>query len=85
MREAIIRGGARAYYNLMSPTERDSVDRILRFIERNPPPDETTIFEAPDFPGLRVFDNGMWRIGYQDADDAAVVVFALRHVLDLSS
>lgn len=85
VREAILLGGARAYYDLMSVDERDAIDGILRFLEDDPPVDRITVFDAPDAPDVRAFDNGTWRIGYQIPDNATIAVFALRHVLDLPS
>jgi hypothetical protein len=83
MRERALRGDARTYYELMSPTERDQLDRALDRIEQDPRPDNVLIFDDPGLSGVRLFDNGIWRVGFTVPDDATIVVFAVKHALDL--
>ena len=83
MREVVLRGEARAYYDLMSDAERAQVDERLGYLEHDPSANGTTTFDIPDVPGVRLFDDGTWRLGYRVPDEATVVVFVLKHALDL--
>ena len=83
MRKAALRGSAQRYYALMSPAERQQIDERRQYLEQHPEPDDRTTFLVPELPGLRLFDDGEWRIIYSVPDDATVVILHLRHVFDL--
>ncbi len=67
----------------MSAAECAQVDERLASLEQDPSADGITTFEIPDVPGMRLFDDGTWRLGYRLPDEAAVIVFVLKHALDL--
>lgn len=83
MREAALRGSARAYYGLMSDAERDQVDLLLRRLETDPSADDVTTIDIPEMPNIRLLDDGMWRLLYSIPDEATVVILAISHALDL--
>jgi hypothetical protein len=83
MREAILRAGARTYYDLMSDIERTDVDRRLHWIEHNPEPDNVTTIAAPELPQFVVFDDRVWQIVYEVPDAATLLIHAIAHALDL--
>ncbi len=82
MREAALRGQARAYYELMSPAERAAIAQRSARLERDPSPDGRTTFAHPDAPGLLVYD-GTWQMIYTVPDDATVIIRSIGQALDL--
>jgi hypothetical protein len=83
VREPILLGDARAYYDLMSAGERAQVDECLLRLERDPAPDGRTTFAVPGMPDMYVFDNGAWWMVYRVSDAANPTVLVLKHALDL--
>ena len=83
MREAILRPGARDYYDLMSDAERAAVDRRINRLERDPSADGRTTFAVPEIPGLFLYDDGTWQILYAIPDDATLLIRSIAHALDL--
>ena len=85
MREAKFEGprARRYYHELMSPTERASVDRAIARLEYNTSPDGVTTFEIPGTPRF-LYDDGTWQIIYEVPDEVVVLVHSIAHALDLS-
>ncbi len=83
MREAALRGQARAYYELMSPAERAAIAQRSARLERDHSPDGRTTFAHPDASVLLVYDDGTWQMIYTVPDDASVIIRSIAHALDL--
>ncbi len=83
MREAILRPGARDYYELMSDAEQAAIDERAAQLEYDSTPDGIAIFEVPGTPDLFLYDDGTWQMRYRVPDDATIVILGIHHVLDL--
>lgn len=79
----MLRGAARASYDLMSSVERASIDRGIARLERDANPDGATTYAVPDAPHLFLYDDGTWQMRYTVPDDATVVILGIDHALDL--
>ena len=83
MREAVLRPGARDYYDLMSDVEQADVDRRLRWLERHSTPDSVSTVAVPGLPTFGIFDDGVWQIVYETPEAATLAVHSIAHALDL--
>ena len=83
MREAALSGQARAYYELMSASERAEVRERITQLQRDPSPDGVTTFALPGIPGFFLYNDGEWRLAYAFPDEATLIIRSMSHVLDL--
>jgi hypothetical protein len=83
MFEAVLTDEARAFYEHLTMSKREDLDRILHALEADPSGSaETTALATLGGIGFGVYDDGHWEVMFRVLDDRFIEVVGISRITD---